>query len=440
MTKNITAMMWTKKFKLLLILGLIQCKVLLAQPAPPQQDRILIVGATAHLGTGAVIENSAVGFSNGLIDFVGTSNRAERGRYDRIIEAGDHHLYPGFIVANTTLGLSEIDAIRATRDFSEVGAFNPNVRALIAYNAESMVTPTTVSNGVLLAQITPRSGVISGTSSVVHLDAWNWEDAAVREDDGIHLNWPSMTSKKGWYLDPGKLEANESAEQTIAELNAFFTDAKSYCSLSNQQVINLRLAAMCDVLNGKKTLYIHAQRVKDIAAAIHFTKKHNISNPVIIGGEDAWLIPEMFPENSVGLLLSRVHDLPPLSDDDIELPYKLPAIMDDHGVSFALQNAGSHERMYLRNFPFGLGTAVAHGLPYEQAIKAATLGVAQILGIDDRYGSVEQGKSATLFISKGDALDMIGNQVTHAFIDGRSVQLENRQYELFQRFKKRFNE
>lgn len=433
-------MMWTKKFKLLFLLGLFSGGVLTAQPGAPQKERILIVGATAHLGTGAVIENSAVGFSNGVIDFVGTSTRAERSNYDRVIEADDHHLYPGFIVANTTLGLSEIDAVRATRDYSEVGGFNPNVRALIAYNAESVVTPTTVSNGVLLAQITPRSGVVSGTSSVVQLDAWNWEDAVVRADDGIHLNWPSMTTKKGWYADPGKLEANNDAEKTIEQIEEFFVDAKSYCSVAIHQVINLRLAAMCGVFAGKKTLYIHANRVKDIAAAIHFSKKHEIPNTVIVGGEDAWLIPEMFTENKVGLMLSRVHSLPALPGDDIELPYKLPAILDDKGVPFGLQNSGPHERMHLRNFPFCLGTAVAHGMAYERAVMSATLGMARILGIDKRYGSIEQGKSATLFISKGDALDMVGNQVSHAFIDGRSVQLENRQYELFQRYKNRYNE
>ncbi len=430
-------MMWTKRFNLLAIAAITSI-ALHAQPAPPQKGSVLILGAHAHLGNGTAIEQSAVGFKDGVIDFVGTANRAPRDKYDEVIEASGKHLYPGFIAANTTLGVSEIDAVRATRDYNETGEYNPNVRTLIAYNPESVVIPTTVRNGVLLAQITPRGGRIMGTSSVVQLDAWNWEDAVVRADDGVHINWPSMVSKTGWYGDFGKLEANKESEKELEKLNRFFADAKAYCEAPGDK-LNLRLQAMCGVLKGSQNLYIHADRVKDIAAAIHFSRKHNITKMVIVGGYDAHLIPEMFREHKCGLMLGRVHALPQLPGDPIELPYRLPALLRDNGVSFGLSNHGPHERMLLRNTPFNGGTAVAHGLLYEQAVQAMSLDLAEILGIADRYGSLEVGKSATLFLSDGDALDVRGNQLTHAFIDGRFIVLNNRQEELFERFKRKYS-
>ena len=160
-----------------------------AQPTPgPDQSRsILILGATAHLGTGDVLEDCAVGFRNGEIDYVGRSFQVNRQKYDDILDATGQHLYPGFIVTNTTLGLQEIGAVRATQDQYEVGTFRPNVRSVIAFNTDSEITPTVRTNGVLMGQITPRGGVVSGSSGVVHFDGWNWEDAAIAMVDGCLL-------------------------------------------------------------------------------------------------------------------------------------------------------------------------------------------------------------------------------------------------------------
>lgn len=432
-------MMWTKKFNFLAMLFCLVSATIFAQPADSQKQSILIVGAHAHLGTGISIENSAIGFRDGKIDFVGTASAANRGNYQQIIEASGNHVYPGFINVNSTLGLQEIDAIRASNDLAETGSFNPNVRSIIAYNAESMIIPTSTTNGMLLAQITPRGGVISGTSSVVQLDAWNWEDAIVLEDDGIHLNWPNLTSKSGWYLAPGELKANEGAQKTIQELEDFFADAANYCLTSNPAKSNLRLQAMCHLFDGKKSLYIHASYAKDMSSAIQFAKKHGVKKMVIVGGYESFLITDMLRENKIPVVLNRIYSLPGEPGDDIELPYKLPGILHSQGVKFCFDNDDSHERMMVRNIPFYAGTAVSYGLPYEQAIKSLTLEAAGILGIDNRYGSLEVGKSATLFVSVGDAIDIIGNQITTAFIDGRSINLKNRQEQLFERFREKYS-
>lgn len=431
-------MMWKKKYSAFWAILMWVSTPLSAQPGEPQSQRVLIVNAHAHLGTGAAIEESAIGFSDGKIDYVGTPDRLDQTQYDRIIDARGKHVYPGFIAANTTLGLAEIAYARPTRDYAEVGSFNPNVRSLIAYNAESMIIPTTVRNGVLLAQIVPRSGVMSGTSSVVQLDAWNWEDAVVRADDGVHINWPDLDKKTGWYGSPGVLEKSESANQTITQIEQFFTDAQTYCHASEPKTRNLRLESLCGVINGTKTLYIHANNARQISSAVHFSRLHNIATMVIVGGAEAWLVPETLKENQVAVMLSRVHSKPRLPGDNIEMPYQLPVVLDDEGVTFCLQNQGRFERIQQRNLPFSAGTAVAHGLSYEKAVRAISLDVARILGIEKQYGSLEVGKSATLFISDGDALDMRSNSVVHAFIDGRSVGLESKQESLFERYKSKY--
>jgi hypothetical protein len=155
-------------------------------PAPTQTETITITGATAHLGNGQVIENSILAFENGKITFVGGPSAPLRGK---IIDAKGKHIYPGFIAPGKSLGLIEVNAVRASNDQDEIGDFIPNIRSIIAYNAESKVVESMRPNGVLMAQVTPRGGTISGTSSVVQLDAWNWEDAAIKVDDGIHVNF-----------------------------------------------------------------------------------------------------------------------------------------------------------------------------------------------------------------------------------------------------------
>jgi hypothetical protein len=185
-----------KRIKILALSLLGMTTVVNAQqtPAPKQTETVSIQGATIHVGNGTVLERGTLVLKNGIIEKIGPE--AEIQAEGTVVDASGKHVYPGFILANSTLGLGEIDAIRATRDYDELGTFLPHVRSLIAYNAESKVVESLRPNGILLAQVTPRGGRISGSSSIVQLDAWNWEDAAVVVDDGVHLNWPSTYKNK----------------------------------------------------------------------------------------------------------------------------------------------------------------------------------------------------------------------------------------------------
>ena len=413
-------------------------------PGAVQSESILVVGGTAHLGTGEAIENAAIGFADGFIDFVGAARDVDRKRYDRVVEADGQHIYPGFIAPNSTLGLMEVAAVRASRDYQEVGTFKPNVRSVIAYNAASDITPTVRTNGVLMGQITPRGGVIGGSSSVVQFDAWNWEDAVVRADDGIHLYWPSTHHK---HFEDGRaiLRKRKTYDQQLHEIRDFFSRGRAYAA-GQPEKRDLRMEAMRGLFAagertaaGATTLLVHANDAKQIAEVIRFKRAEDLERVVLVGGMDSWMMADPLRENDIAVMVMRTHSVPRFAEDDIDLPYKLPKLLEDEGVEYCLQGEGRMPEMNTRNLPFFAGTAVAYGLEYEQAVRALTLSTAKILGIDGICGSLERGKDATLFISDGDALDMMGNAVVHAWIQGRDVVLDNKQIQLYEKYKAKYD-
>ena len=408
-------------------------------PASKQTEAVTIVGATAHLGNGEVIENSLIIFEDGKITQVMDATATKMQYRGRIIEAEGKHVYPGFIAPNATLGLVEIDAVRATDDEDEIGSMLPHIRSLIAYNAESKIVESMRPNGVLMGQIVPRGGRISGTSSIVQFDAWNWEDAVIKEDDGLHINWPSSFTRGRWWAgeDPG-IKVSDDYQDEILKLEEFFTSAKAYLKGSKEKT-NLAYDAMQNVFTGDKRIYVHVDGKKEILDVIEFKKDQKLEHLVIVGGYEAHKTIQDLKENNIPVLVQRPHDTPNSEDHDYDFPYKLAGILHNQGVLVALESSGSMERMNTRNLPFYAGTAGAYGLGKEEALKLITSNTAKILGIDNMLGTLEKGKTATLFISEGDALDMRGNILTHAFIQGRQVSLDTHQTELYERYMKKYD-
>lgn len=392
-----------------------------------------------HVGDGRTFADGAVGFRNGIIDFVGYEY-AVTAVYDTVIDAKGKQVYPGFILPDATLGLVEIDAVRSSVDDRETGWLEPEVRAISAYNADSRIIPTVRSNGVLLAQVTPRGNAISGTSSIVQLDAWNNDDAVVHADDGIHLNWPIAFARTGWWAERGSTEKEESSkrEKALGDIRSFFLRAKAYAALPAPEKIDLRLEAMRDLFMGEKSLYVHADGAREIQEAVLFAREMDVRRIVIVGGYDAWRVADLLRDKKVDVILKRIHSLPQREDEEVDLPYRLPALLKERGIRFCLGYSGDMERMGSRNLGFLAGTASTYGLSSQDALRAITLDAAAILGIEKRYGSLETGKSATLFISDGDALDMRTNKVTAAFIDGRRISLDDRQKRLWRQYEERY--
>ena len=392
--------------------------------------KTLLYGGTAHIGNGEVIENSLIIIENGIISTIERSGNLKVDISDAdYYEIIGKHVYPGFIVPNTTVGLADIDAVRATVDFDEVGVMNPNVRSIVAYNTDSPIIPTLITNGILMGQVTPRGGVISGLSSVVEFDGWDYEEALFIEDEGLHINWPNN------YFYKEKSQKNYYKNLKI--IKEFFENAKVYY-LKNSNEIDIKMEAMKKLFSGERTLFIHANRVKQIKESIIFCKNIEIKKIVLVGGKDAWRITDFLVENNIPVILNRIHRLPMRYDEDINIHFKTPKILHDAGILFCLDYEGDMERMGARNLPFTAGNCVAFGLSKEEALMSITLNTAKILGIDDKVGSLEKGKAATLFVSNGDALDMMGNNILFAFIEGKSLDLNNMQKELYLKYQNKY--
>ena len=409
-------------------------------PAPPQSQPILLLGGTAHLGTGEVIDQSAVAFADGKIVAITEASAVsdnDTSAYE-VIDVSGQHVYPGFILPDTDLGLVEIGAVRATVDHAEEGLLNPNVRSLISYNTDSELIPTFRYNGILLAQITPQSGLIPGTSSVVQLDAWNWEDAAVATDDALHLHWPSrFRSEYDYTTYTFKRVANEKYEEQLRSVQTLFADAKVYAQAEQPQTANLKLDALRDLFDSTKVLYLHSNEAREILEAVLFAEKYKVPRVVLVGGSGLLPVKDFIKERKIPVVLENVHQLPDHPDSDVALPYKLAYLLHREGILVSLAyNEGMTARS--RSLPFLAGTTVAYGLAKEEALKLITANTAQILGIADRVGTLEAGKQATLFVSEGDALDMRTNRLTYAFIDGRSITLPAMQQELYQKYKDKY--
>ena len=393
---------------------------------------------TVHTGTGEVIENGAVGVKNGLIIYAGKAEKAPSGEYDQVKDWEGKHLYPGLIAMNTTLGLNEIFAVRATHDYREVGSMKPNVRSIIAYNAESRITETVLANGVLLAQVCPRGGRIKGSSSVVKLEGWNWEDAVYEMDEGIHMDWPRLFKRKGERSDPIAFEPDEDYLDEMIRLKNYFREAQAYSKKEYHLEVNPAYEAMRGVFSGEKRLYITADFIKEIREIIAFKRNFSLEKVSIVGGYDSWLAADLLRENDISVLVRRVNSLPRFSEDAIDASFTLPVKLAEEEVQFAFQMAGSMETMQNRNLPFNIGSAIGYGLDREKALKAATLDAAKILGIEETTGSIEIGKEANIVISDGDIFDMRTSIIRLAMIKGREVDLETKQDRLYEKYESKY--
>ncbi|GAB4402056.1 MAG: amidohydrolase [Microscillaceae bacterium] len=405
-------------------------------PAPAQKKAIVLQGGTFHLGNGQILQNGALRFEKGLITEIGAQVPTEGAE---IINTDGQHVYPGFILTATTLGLNEIEALRQTRDYAETGELNPNVRALVAYNTDSELIPTIRNNGVLLAHVMPSSGLVSGLSSVMTLDGWNWEDAQHTPDVGLHLHWPPMYEQTGWWAEPGGIEKNEEREEILVQIEDLFRQARAYAKQTNPEPVNLKLEAMRDLFSGRRILFLHASYAKEMVEAIALAQRHEVKKIVVIGGADALVIADFLKNNQIPVILDRLHRLPDWPEDPVWHPYELPALLHQAGVKVALAyDVESNAPMGTRNLPFLAGTAAAYGLDREVALQMITSYPAQILGIAEKTGTLEKGKEASLVVSKGDLLDMRTNQVQMAFIQGRKLDLNDKHKGLYQLYKEKY--
>ncbi|WP_299459850.1 amidohydrolase family protein [uncultured Microscilla sp.] len=407
-----------------------QAQAQIPTPAKPQSAPIVLQGGIIHVGNGQIINNASIRFEKGIITEVGTSVNTSGAR---VINVQGKHVYPGLILPDNNLGLHEIGAVRSTLDVREQGLFNPEVRSVVAYNTDSEVIATLRSNGIMLVQVVANGRFIAGTSSIMELDGWNWEDAVHTMDEGIQMQWiPRM------YSGRGRTVPNRRFKQQRREAENMFRQASAYAKIDKPAKINLKFEAMRGLFDGSKTLYLYANFAKDIVEGVTFAKKHGVKRIVLADGTEALKVADFLKEHNIPVILQRLHRLPMYTGTGVDHPYRLPYLLKKAGLTVGL-SYDSSEPMGARNLPFQAGTAAAYGLNKEEALQLVTLNNAKILGIDKKVGSLEKGKQATIVVSKGDLLDMLGNKVEHAFIQGKQLDLLDKHKYLYKLFKSKYD-
>ncbi|MCX7936667.1 MAG: amidohydrolase family protein [Chlorobi bacterium] len=407
-------------------------------PGQPQQQPIALVGGRIYTISHGIIEEGTVVFDRGKIIAVGTNVPIPANALR--IDCRGKHIYPALFTSHSTIGLIEIEAVRATRDAAEVGQFNPNVRADVAYNPDSEVIPTVRSNGILLATVAPEGGFVSGIASVMQLDGWTREDIALRPQAALVVNFPALATYRAPWIRRSAPEQRRDAERQIDALYDFFRRAQMYARAAAAGLADskkdLRFEALRPVFDGTMPVMIRCWEYKQILRAIEFAQHFQL-RAILVGCSDAWRCLDQIKQSGFPVIIGRVHSLPMRDEEDYDIAYRLPAILDSAGIPFAISDAGFWQQ---RNLPFQAGTAVAFGLRHDAALRAITLSPAEIFGVADRVGSIEVGKDATLIVSSGDILDTPTSRVEMAFVQGRRVSLESKHTRLAEKYRTRYRQ
>jgi imidazolonepropionase-like amidohydrolase len=417
-------------------------------PPPPQSKPLLITDATLYPVASAPIPNGRMLIDKGRIVAIGDAGSIPDQAGTTVLSLKGKRVYPGLISANTALGLTEVNAVRATLDTTEAGAMNPNARALVAVNADSELLPVTRANGVLAALAVPRAGpagLIAGTSALVQLDGWNWEDMGVIPEVALHVTLPSMRLNSALYptLPPQRVEdMQRMTNERLKSLEDAFEAASAYAKARASDAstpIDSRWEAMLPVVAGQRAVFFTANELAQLRYALSFAERFKL-RIVIVGGMEAWRVADLLRDRNVPVIIAGVHRLPLRREEETSAPFQLAARLSAAGVKFCIARSGSEfDAAMERNLPFDAGTAAAHGLARDEALKAITLYPAQILGAADQLGSLERGKLASFFVTDGDPLE-IRTQVERIFIQGREVPLSDRQTNLNKKYEEKYRQ
>jgi len=412
-------------------------------PAPPQSGPIALINVTLHPVSGPAIENASIVFDKGKIVAMGADVRAPK--QANVVRLDGHHVYPALIEASSQLGLTEVGAVRATRDNSETGDFNPNVKSWVAVNPDSEHFPVTRANGIATAVVMPTGGLISGLAGAMMTDGWTYEDMTLQAPVGLVVNWPNMTIRRGFARFFGSpAEQEKRMRKQLESLDKAFEKAKAYhrayAAAKNGNAaapkFDPRLDAMRPVFDGDLPVIIDAQSQKAIRAAVAFSQKFGLKM-ILLGGYDAPLAADILKRYDIPVILEKVQRLPMRRHDAYDRPFTNALKLHEAGVRFCIgANEGAGNT---RNLPYHAATAAAYGLPKDVALKAVTLSPAQILGIADRVGSLEKGKDATLMVTNGDPLE-VATEVRHLFIQGRKIDLTSKQTQLFEKYRQKYEQ
>ena len=402
-----------------------------AQATMGQPGTYVIRGGTVVPRAGERLENASVLIRDGRIAAVGANVQAPAGAIE--IDARGKFVYPGMIDSHTTLGLTEIGSVAGTEDRTELGDFNPHVRALVAVTASNELLPVTRANGVTAAITAPAGGLISGQAALLHLDGWTWEDMAIRPVAALAIQYPRAGGGGGGFggftLSP---EQERSAEQRVQrqvqELKDFLALARDYerARTGGSRAMDVKLEALRPLMRGEVPALITADTPEQIRGALALADEFGLK-PIIRGGDQAYAVAAELARRRVPVILGGTMSTPP-SDAPYDAIYANAGVLHRAGVRFAFSSGSAANS---RHLPYHAALAIAYGLPAEAAWHALTSAPAEIWGVADRLGTIEVGKSADLFVTTGDPLD-IRSQVQDVFIEGRRQSRDDRHTRLYE--------
>lgn len=418
------------------------CAQDLLAKAPPQTRPVLLQNAVLHTVTGGIVLGGSLWFENGVIRQVLPSDTAPKlpaGSEPLVLDLAGKHVYPGLVSACTTLGLVEIGAVRQTNDTDEVGDISPEATAAVALNPDSTAIPVARSNGVLTAATFPSGGLLPGRASVIRLDGWTNADMTVRADAGPVVTWPGSAPRRGRRGASRSDDGDNATNKARQRIDDAFVAARAWLDARTADpsvALDVRHEALVDALRGEVPVFLLADEQEQIESAVRWATSRQL-RAVIVGGRDAEQCATLLRERRVPVIVNGVHRLPRRDDSAYDEAFTLPARLAAREVSFCI--ATGSEFSNDRNLPYHAATAAAFGLDRQRALRAITQDAADILGVGDRLGSLTAGKQATLFVSDGDPFELT-TRIELAFVQGRQVDLRNKQTELAKKYRERYRQ
>ena len=414
--------------------------VWLVLAAPVRAEVLVLSGGTVHPVSGPVIPNGTVVVDGGKISAVGAALSVPPGA--KVVDCTGKHVYPGFVHANTMLGLQEISTIQGADDTQESGLVNPNQRAEVMYNPDSDFLPVARLNGITSVLCIPGGGSVRGTSALMHLDGWTQEDIKLRAPAALHVQWPNMTPIRAFFetrTDEEQMKARDEAVRVIADA---FDDARAYWKARDAESGagvpkhdgDVRWDAMRRALKGEIPVAFHCDALNQIRAVLKFCDEQKLTNVILIGGYDSWRVAEELKRRDIAVIVASVLAQPNRPYEPYDQAFTVAAKLSKAGVRFCIADeGGGGSAMNARNLPQHAGMAAAFGLPRDEALKAVTLYPAQILGVAANVGSIEPGKLADLQITNGDPLE-VTTHCEQVILQGRLMPMESRQTRLFNKY------
>lgn len=413
-----------------------------AIPAAKQKKPIALIGGTIHTVSGGILEKATILFDKGKIVAIGENitipKDAER------IDVSGKQIYPGIIDSYSDLGLTEIGSVRGSVDVAETGSINPDVRVEVAVNPESELIPVARSNGVTVVATMPSGGLISGLAAALMLDGWTSEDLTLKGGLGLVVNWPSMVYATSRFMRLSKEDWLKQRDEQLKALRETFANARAYMTAKRTEQqkgvpyheTDPRLQALIPVLEGKTPVFVNANELSQIQAAITWAEQEGV-RLAIVGGRDAWLVRDQLKAKDIPVIVTDIQSAPTRQWQGYNEMFTLPMRLHDAGIRFCI--AGSGNASFAYNTAYEAANAVAYGLPKDEALKSVTLYAAQILGIADKVGSLEPGKDATLIVTNGDPLQppTVTEQI---FIQGKKVNLTDKHKQLYEKYKEKYKQ